>query len=109
MDTPTAHALTEARAALDHLTAEIAALIRRIEDLEAHQYATGQGVSVARLPRSDVGRAAAVRLGYSVLGHSRGGRFAGARCQKARQGRQMSRCHSYVAKSAIAPHTPRKA
>jgi BMFP domain-containing protein YqiC len=38
MDSPTAQAF-------DHLTAEIAALIRRIEDLEAHQYATGQGVA----------------------------------------------------------------
>jgi hypothetical protein len=37
MDSPTAQALTEVRAASDHLTAEIAALIRRIEDLEAHQ------------------------------------------------------------------------
>ena len=52
MDTPTTQALAEVRAALaevraasDHLTAEIAALIRRIEDLEAHQYATGQGVA----------------------------------------------------------------
>ena len=42
MDSPTAQALASARAALtevraasDHLTAEMAALIRRIEDLEA--------------------------------------------------------------------------
>ena len=93
MDTPTTPSphRSEGRPVLDHLTAEIAALIRRIEDLEAHQYATGQGVNAlaSRVQALEGPRPSA--FGYSVLGHSRGGRFAGARCQKGRQGRQMSR------------------